>query len=776
MITNAMHNDKNIDITNEMLESIFCHYGSILDLPHIVKIKKQLAKATMKGLVKQMKYRDVLNYIADDCILKSSYGLEYGKIASHICIDMLHHDIPEDYLTCINSLYESDIISDELHDIVNKYHETIQKQFKFDRDYNLSYFGIKTLERSYLLKLRKGETKIVERPQHLFMRVALGIHSYDLDKAFETYNYMSDKYMIHATPTLFNAGTKRPQMSSCFLLHMDDSIEGIFDTIGDIGKISKWAGGIGVSLSDIRGKGSLIKGTNGISDGIVPLCKLLNVEGNYINQGGKRNGSIAVYLEPWHTDIYDFCALRTNTKNNENKARDLFMGLWIPDLFMERVRDNGVWSLMCPNECKGLTDVYGDAFKELYVKYETEGKYKKQIQALDLWVHIMTCQIETGMPYMLYKDACNKKSNQQNIGTIKCSNLCSEIVEYTDNENISVCNLASICLPRFIEDGKFNFDKLSEISKILVNNLDIIIDKNFYPVDKAFNSNIQHRPIGVGVQGLADVYNILRLPFESEEARELNKNIFKCIYYSSVRASCDLAKSKGTYGSFNGSPFSQGKMQFDLWDRFEECEELREDIKKYGMRNSLLTTCMPTASTSQIMGYSECIEPNMSNIYTRKTLAGEFIVVNENLMKELINLKIWNNSIRTKLIVFNGSLEHIDEIPDDIKKIYKTAFDTSLKSIIQQSIDRGIYIDQSQSLNLFMEKADFERLTNAHFYGWKYGLKTGMYYLRSRPSIDPLQFGVDPNDIQDIKNKKAKLMCKLNRDIGLVSECLLCSS
>lgn len=746
---------------------------------------EKLSKKIGRGLVDNMDQNEVLGYIADASIAKSSQHPDYKKLASVIVVDVLKSKTDENFKSVVTKLYNnidrngdrSQLISTELYNIVQEFGDRIQQELKFERDYYFDYFGIKTLERSYLYKLRYVRNndadnkvikydKVVERPQHLIMRVALGIHgtNNNLQDAFETYNLMSERYMVHATPTLFNAGSVIPQMSSCFLLNMQDSIDGIFDTVKDVAKISKWAGGVGISLSDVRAKGSLIRKTNGASDGIIPLCALLGMEGKYVNQGGKRMGAFAVYLEPWHADIYEFCELRKNTKSEDDKARDLFLALWVCDLFMKRVNEGGMWSLMCPDECPGLTETHGENFEALYTSYEKSGKYKRQVKAVELWYHILTSQIETGMPYMLFKDHANNKSNQKNLGTIKCSNLCSEIIEYTDDKNSAVCNLASVCLPRFVmkHDSKsFDFKKLIEVTKVLVKNLDIIIDKNYYPTEKTRYSNMQHRPIGIGVQGLADVYNLLGLPFDSVEARNLNKQIFETIYFAAVTASNELAIKLGSYKSFEGSPASKGELQYHMWNLKDkesnyltmgyDWNSLIASVKKNGLRNSLLTTCMPTVSTAQIMGNSESVEPYLTNIFERSTIAGGFIVINENLVNDLIKENIWSDVIRKKIIIYNGSIQNIKEIPDNIKKIYKTAFEIKLKDIITQSYERGPFIDQSQSLNLFMEKSNFDILTSAHFYSWENGLKTGLYYLRSRPSVDPIQYGIDVSEMQSVK-------------------------
>lgn len=768
---------KNIETCYEVVYSIIKDYCNDVGLKSINC--ENVSIEINKALKDVMTLQELYVYIADYCVTKSSYHPEYKKLASVITVDELNSRTMEDYKIVVSQLYNNidkngnsaPLVSKKLHDIVMEHNEEIQKELNFDKDYGFDYFGIKTLERSYLYKLLYEKNidgvivetnRIVERPQHMFMRVALGIHGSNLVRVFETYKLLSDRFIVHATPTLFNAGSTRPQMSSCFLLHMSDSIEGIFDTVSDIAKISKWAGGIGFSLTNIRAKGSIIRKTNGVSDGIVPLCQLLTWEGKYVNQGGKRNGSIAVYIEPWHADIYDFCELRRNNGKESAKARDLFLGLWVPDLFMKRVKQGGMWSLMCPDECPGLATSHGEKFEKLYMQYEQEHRYKKQVRAVDLWYHILSCQIETGMPYMLFKDHVNHKSNQQNLGTIQCSNLCTEILEFTDENTTAVCNLASICLPRLINNNNkvFDFEKLISVTRVLVRNLDIIIDENFYPTEKTKNSNSKHRPIGIGIQGLADLYNLMSYPFDSEEARLLNKQIFETIYYAALCESNELAIKYGQYESFPGSPTSEGKLQFHLWGLDYEKDLLMgydwgtliESIKKHGLRNSLLTTCMPTASTAQIMGNSESIEPYLTNIFTRSTLAGEFIVINENLLNDLIRENLWNDSVRKKIIVFNGSIQNISEIPDKIKKIYKTAFELKLKEIVSQSCDRAPFIDQSQSLNLFMEKSDFDVLTSAHFYSWEHGLKTGMYYLRTRPAVDPTQFGIEASEIQKIKN------------------------
>ena len=760
---------------HDILDTFIKQVNANTEFVQIDKLTNQIYKSIKKEISQDVLY----DYIANFCADRISYHPDFNKLASRFVIHILHNQTTPDFKTVIDSLYDnidcdgnhSPLIDKNIYEIVRDNSTLIQNEIDFNRDYYFDFFGIKTLERSYLQKIRNTKkdhkiikiNKIVERPQHMFMRVALGVHDKNLKKVFETYHLMSKKMFTHATPTLFNSGMINPQMSSCYLLDIGDSLHHIFDKINDIANLSKWAGGIGVSISNIRAKNSIIRKTNGESNGIIPLCKVLNSVANYINQGGKRNGSIAVYLELWHPEIFAFCDIRKNTESEESKCRDLFIALWTCDLFMKRVENNESWSLMCPNECPGLTSVYGEEFEKLYISYEKQGKYRKQIRAVTLWYHILGCQIETGMPYMLYKDHANAKSNQKNLGVIRCSNLCTEIIEYTDDYTIAVCNLASICLPRFIEtiDNKkvFNFNHLIEVSKIIVRNLDIIIDKNYYPCEKSVSSNMKNRPVGVGVQGLADVYNKMGYPFDSPEAFKLNRDIFEALYYGCLTESNQLAIEKGPYENFVNSPASKGEMQFHMWKLSEDklnssfdWKSLIDNIKKHGLRNSLLTTVMPTASTSQIMGNSESIDPYLSNVFTRSTLAGEFIVINENLVHDLTNIGLWSENMRKKIIMFNGSIEKINEIPQYIRDIYKTAFELKLKTIIQQSVERGPFIDQSQSLNLFMDMSDFDKLTSAHFYGWKNGLKTGMYYLRSKPSVDPIQYGLEIEDIKKITN------------------------
>jgi ribonucleoside-diphosphate reductase subunit M1 len=736
-----------------------------------------------------LKYIEFMTFLSDYCASKTSFHPEYNKLASHISVKKLHMMTNDDIRNIANILYNNydihdehtPLISQKLYNIYNKHYEEINKELDYSRDYLLDYFGIKTLEKSYLMRINKdGKKTIIERPQHLFMRVAFGIHGDDIESAFETYHHLSQKYFTHATPTLFNAGTNRPTLASCFLLGCGDSMDEILDAQKEMGMISKGTGGIGIHLSSIRAKGSLIRGTNGLSDGIIPLCIYTCKLSRYVNQGGKRGGAISCYLEPWHADIYEFCELRLpNTGNDDNRARDLFLALWVCDLFMERVEKDEMWSLMCPDECPHLNTTYGKEFEELYIKYEKEKRYKRQVKARDLFEHILTCQLSSGLPYIAFKDHANKKSNQQNLGTIRSSNLCIEIVEYSDENETAVCNLASICLPRFIENKTFNYEKLQEVTRICVRNLNKVIDINWYPTEKGRVSNLRNRPVGIGIQGLADVYNMMQYAFESEEASKLNKKIFETIYYAGLSESCKLAKIHGAYSTFAGSPFSEGKLQFHLWGMdIKDLEtksdydwyKLIDDIKKYGTRNSLITALMPTASTSQIMKYSECFEPYMSNIFTRTTLAGEFIVINENLIKDLEEQKLWNKDMREKVLANKGSIQNIEEIPQNIKDIYKTAFEIKLKSIISQSADRGPFIDQSQSMNLFLEEQDRTKLRSALFYGWKRGIKTGMYYLRTTPAVDPLKFGLEIKDKKREQKQEEVLVCR--REKG----CIVCGS
>ena len=723
---------------------------------------------------------------------------DYDRLGSRIVISNHHKKTSPSLSETIDLMYNNKnnkLVSDELYNVVMQYKDKLNSYIDYSRDYFFDYFGFKTLEKSYLIR---SNDHIYERPQHMIMRVSIGIHGFDIKDVLETYDYISNKLFIHATPTLFNFGTPRSQGSSCFLLHMnEDSVEGIFDTDKECALISKYAGGIGLHIHNIRAKNSLIRGTNGKSTGIVPMLRLFNSTARFINQGGKRNGSFAIYLEPWHADIESFLEMKKNHGNEEERARDLFYSLWIPDLFMERVKADEDWCLMCPDKSPGLADVYGDEFKELYIKYENEGNYIKKIKAQKLWYSILDSQIETGTPYMLYKDAVNKKTNQSNLGTIKSSNLCTEICQYTSPEEIAVCNLASICLPTYVNNSDsqniyFDFEKLRQAVKIVTKNLNKIIDKNFYPVKKAEVSNMKHRPIGIGVQGLADTYFKMKYPFESEKAFELNKNIFETIYFSSLEASMEISKKrheaiinndstyevhlndyertltkyKGAYSSFEGSPVSKGILQFDMWNTkptsgLWDWDGLRTQISEWGIRNSLLLAPMPTASTAQIMGFNESIEAITSNIYKRKTLAGEFILVNKYLVNELINLKLWSNDLKEQILINEGSIQNINQIPQDLKDIYKTVWEIKQKNVIDQAADRGVFICQSQSMNLFVDNPIYSRLTTMHFYSWNKGLKTGMYYLRTKPKANTQQFTIDPTkNKNNQKNIEEEQVCE----------------
>lgn len=703
-------------------------------------------------------------FAAETCaMMQAKYHPNYGKLASRIVIDNHHKTTPATLLECVEKLYhgKTQVISDEYHDLVCKHSDTYQEMICYDCDYMFDYFGFKTLERGYLLRV-DGVT--VERPQHMWMRVAIQLHSDKFVKVKETYDALSQGYFIHATPTLFNSGTQTPQLSSCFLVQMaDDSIQGIYKTLGDCAQISKWAGGIGLSVHNIRARGSKIHGTNGESTGLVPMLKVFNDTAKYVNQGGKRNGSFAIYLEPWHADIEEFLRLRLNQGAEEDRARDLFYGLWICDLFMKRVEANAEWTLMCPRECPGLDEVWGEKFEELYTKYESEGKGRKSVPAQKIWQMILDCQIQTGNPYLCYKDAANSKSNQQNLGTIKSSNLCTEIMEYTSPKETAVCNLGSLALPKFVENGVFNFGKLQAYTAILARNLDIVIDKNFYPTPETRASNMRNRPIGIGVQGLADVFAMMRLPWSSPEAQKLNTAIFENIYYAACQSSIETAAANtaegywrgmpviekaGHYPSYSGSPTSKGKFQFDLWNVSSDSKldwaTLRLEMARYGIRNSLLVAPMPTASTSQILGNNECFEPFTSNLYTRRVLAGDFMVVNKYLVEDLIKLRLWNSWTREQIMNHNGSIQNIEEIPDDLKELYKTAWEIPQKTLINMSRDRAPFICQSQSLNLFLVEPTYAKISSMHIYAWKQGLKTGCYYLRTKAAASAQKFTVEP--------------------------------
>jgi ribonucleoside-diphosphate reductase alpha chain len=733
-------------------------YG--LDPAHVDSVK--VAMKVIEGLYDGVTTTVLDNLAAETAASLTTHHPDYAQLASRIAVSNLHKNTTKSFSKTIEELYNyidpktnqsAKLIADDVYEIVMANAQILDSTIIYDRDFGYDYFGFKTLERSYLLKMNG---KIAERPQHMIMRVAVGIHKEDIASAIETYNLMSERWFTHATPTLFNAGTPKPQMSSCFLLQMqDDSIEGIYNTLKQAARISQSAGGIGLSIHNVRATGSYIKGTNGTSNGIIPMLKVFNETARYVDQGGgKRKGSIAVYLEPWHADIFNFLDIRKNHGKEELRARDLFTAMWTPDLFMKRVEEEGQWSLFCPNEAPGLGDCWGEEFEALYTRYEAEGRARKTIPARELWAAIIESQIETGNPYMLFKDAANRKSNQQNLGTIKSSNLCTEIIEYTSADEIAVCNLASIALPRFVdvETGTFDHQKLFEVTYTATKNLNKIIDRNYYPVPEARNSNMRHRPIGLGVQGLADVFIMMRFPFDSDEARKMNSEIFETIYYAAMTASKDLAKAEGPYETFAGSPISKGIFQFDMWDVTPssrwEWDILRDEVKKHGVRNSLLVAPMPTASTSQILGNNECFEPYTSNIYTRRVLSGEFVVVNKHLLKDLVKLGLWNENLKNKIIAANGSVQDINEIPQNIKDIYKTVWEIKQRSIIDMSADRGAFICQSQSLNLFIQDANFAKLSSAHFYAWKKGLKTGMYYLRTKAAADAIKFTVDQNALQ----------------------------
>ena len=721
----------------------------------------EVAMKVINGLYDGVSTHELDSLAAEIAATMTTRHPDFAKLAARIAVSNLHKTTSKSFSNTMKRLYQhvdaktgqnAPMISKETWKVIKNNAAVLDDAIFYDRDFSYDFFGFKTLERSYLMKI---EGKVVERPQHLLMRVAVGIHGEDIPAAIETYDLLSEKWFTHATPTLFNAGTPKPQLSSCFLLTMkDDSIDGIYDTLKNCAKISQSAGGIGLSVHNVRAKGSYIKGTGGTSNGIVPMLRNFDMTARYVDQGGgKRKGSFAIYLEPWHADVFEFLDLKKNHGKEEMRARDLFYAMWIPDLFMKRVESNETWSLFCPNEAPGLADCYGEEFERLYEKYEKEGKFRKQIKAQDLWFEILESQIETGTPYILYKDAANKKSNQKNLGTIKSSNLCTEIIEYTSEDEIAVCNLASIALPKFIIDGKFDHQKLYEITKVATRNLNKVIDVNYYPVPEAKKSNMRHRPIGLGVQGLADAFILLRMPFDSEEARGLNKDIFETIYFGAMEASMELSKVSGAYETFKGSPVSKGIFQFDMWGVTPDSgrwnwEQLKRDVKQFGVRNSLLVAPMPTASTSQILGNNECFEPYTSNIYTRRTLSGEFIVVNKHLMKDLMSSGLWSDTMRQKLIGANGSIQSISEIPQNIKDIYKMVWEISQKAIIDMSADRGAYICQSQSLNIHITNPNFGKLTSMHFYAWKKGLKTGMYYLRSTAAADAIKFTLDKVNMQ----------------------------
>lgn len=757
----------------------------------------KVAMRVIEGLYDGVSTSELDNLAAETAATMTVQHPDYAKLAARIAVSNLHKNTKKVFSEVMADLYnyvnprtgnKAPLLSDETYKVIMAHAEKLDSTIIYNRDFGYDYFGFKTLERSYLLKIN-GE--IVERPQHMLMRVAIGIHQEDIDEAIETYELMSKKFFTHATPTLFNAGTPKPQMSSCFLLQIqDDSIDGIYDTLKQTAQISQSAGGIGLSIHNVRATGSYIRGTNGTSNGIVPMLKVFNDTARYVDQGGgKRKGSFAIYMEPWHADVFEFLDLRKNTGAEEKRARDLFYAMWIPDLFMKRVEENGDWTLMCPNECPHLFDTYGDEFDKLYTGYEKVGKGRKTIKARLLWEKILEAQIETGNPYMLYKDSANRKSNQKNLGTIRSSNLCTEIMEFTAKDEVAVCNLASIALPMFVEEDEngtkfFNHQKLHKITKKITRNLDTVIDRNYYPVKEAENSNFRHRPIGLGVQGLADAFILLRLPFTSDEAKKLNEEIFETIYFSAVTSSMEIAKAKEPYSSFKGSPMSQGEFQFNMWGISEEelsgrwdWKSLRKKVIKNGVRNSLLVAPMPTASTSQILGNNEAFEPYTSNIYTRRVLSGEFIVVNKHLLEDLVERNLWDNEMKEAIMRANGSVQHIDSIPQELKELYKTVWEMSMKDIIDMSRQRGYFIDQSQSLNLFMQDANYAKLTSMHFYAWKSGLKTGMYYLRTKSAVNATQFTVsnkkkeEETPLTPEELKQMILQAKENPD-----DCEMCGS
>ncbi len=767
----------------------------------------EVAKKVISGIYDGVSTQELDNLAAETAATMTTKHPDYAILAARVAISNLHQTTSKSFSNTMKRLYtyldpktgeNASLISKDVYGVIKKNAALLDSTIIYDRDFNYDYFGFRTLERSYLMSL-DGQT--VERPQHMLMRVSIGIHQEDVEAAIETYNLLSEKWFTHATPTLFNAGTPKPQLSSCFLLTMkDDSIEGIYDTLKQCAKISQSAGGIGLSIHNIRAKGSYIKGTNGTSNGLVPMLRNFDMTARYVDQGGgKRKGSFAIYLEPWHADIFDFLNMKKNHGKEELRARDLFYALWISDLFMKRVENNEDWSLFCPNEAPGLADYYGEEFEKLYIKYEKEGRAKDVVKAQDLWFEILEAQMETGTPYMLYKDAANRKSNQKHLGTIKSSNLCTEIMEYTSADEVAVCNLASIALPKFVtSEGKFDHQRLFEITSVITRNLNKVIDINYYPVKEAEISNFRHRPIGIGVQGLADTFIKLRMPFDSPEARGLNKDIHETIYFAAMTASKDLAIKDGAYETFPGSPVSKGIFQFDMWGVSPESERwdwqaLKKDVKQHGLRNSLLLAPMPTASTSQILGNNECFEPYTSNIYTRRVLSGEFIVVNKHLLKDLIELNLWDKRMKNKLIEANGSVQDIPEIPKNLKDLYRTVWEISQKSIIDMASDRGAYICQSQSMNIHIQDPNFGKLTSMHFHAWKKGLKTGMYYLRSKAATDAIKFTVDKEmiketataeisvgaasrpvkqDPESLAQKQADMQCSLDEP----DDCIACGS
>lgn len=760
-------------------------YGLNMQFVETIDIAKKVIDGIFDGVTTQ----ELDNLAAETAASLTTKHPDYATLAARIAISNLHKTTSKSFSNTMKRLYtyidpktgeNASLISTEVYGIIKKNAALLDSSIIYDRDFSYDYFGFKTLERSYLMRL---DTKVVERPQHMLMRVAVGIHKEDIKAAIETYHLLSEKWFTHATPTLFNAGTPKPQLSSCFLLTMkDDSIDGIYDTLKQCAKISQSAGGIGLSIHNVRATGSYIKGTNGVSNGIVPMLRNFDMTARYVDQGGgKRKGSFAIYLEPWHADIFDFLQMKKNHGKEELRARDLFYALWISDLFMKRVEANEDWSLFCPNEAPGLADCYGEEFEKLYEKYEKEGKARKTVKAQELWFEVLESQIETGTPYMLFKDAANKKSNQKNLGTIKSSNLCTEIIEYTAPDEVAVCNLASISLPKFVtEDSQFDHESLYKITKVATRNLNKVIDVNYYPVPEAQNSNMRHRPIGLGVQGLADAFALLRLPFDSAEAKQLNKEIFETIYFGAMETSMEIAINEGPYETFKGSPVSKGIFQFDMWGVTPDSgrwdwTDLKQKVKKNGVRNSLLVAPMPTASTSQILGNNECFEPYTSNIYSRRVLSGEFVIVNKHLMKDLIKLGIWNGSMKNRIIEANGSVQGIAEIPDEIKALYKTVWEISQKKVLEMSADRGAYICQSQSLNVHMIDANFGKLTSMHFHAWKLGLKTGMYYLRTKAAADAIKFTVEKQQKEQPKSQQAQSAQEVTSQQSPSQQAIQCS-
>ena len=747
----------------------------------------EIAKKVIDGLYDGVSTQELDELASETAATLTTKHPDFATLAARIAVSNLHKTTSKSFSSTMKRLYtyvnpktgeNASLLSKEVYGVINKNAALLDSSIIYDRDFSYDYFGFKTLEKSYLLRL---DGKVVERPQHMLMRVAIGIHMDDMDSVLETYNLLSEKWFTHATPTLFNAGTPKPQLSSCFLLTMkEDSIDGIYDTLKQCAKISQSAGGIGLSIHNVRATGSYIKGTNGVSNGIIPMLRNFDMTARYVDQGGgKRKGSFAIYLEPWHSDIFEFLQLKKNHGKEELRARDLFYAMWIPDLFMKRVESNSDWSLFSPDEAKDLHETYGEEFEKLYEKFEKEGKARKTVKAQDLWFEILEAQIETGNPYILYKDACNIKSNQKNLGTIKSSNLCTEIVEYTSPDEIAVCNLASIALNKFVKDDMtYDHNKLYEITKVITRNLNKVIDVNYYPGEEARNSNMRHRPIGIGVQGLADTFILMRHAFDSPEAKKLNEEIFETIYFGAMEASMEIAKEEGTYKTYEGSPVSKGIFQFDMWgiapsSKRWDWTKLKREVKKHGVRNSLLLAPMPTASTSQILGNNECFEPYTSNIYTRRVLSGEFIVVNKHLLKDLIKLNLWNESMKDRLMEANGSIQGIKEIPDDIKLLYRTVWEVSQKSIIDMAADRGAYICQSQSMNIHMQDANFGKLTSMHFHAWKKGLKTGLYYLRTKAAADAIKFTIVKDEkSQTMEDKQAAVQCSIDNQ----DDCEMCGS